>query len=120
MKSLMKTQLNSTASILAAGLFSLFCVASAGGALAAEPSQSLTKIVHYGDLNLDSEQGAKTLYARLRGAAREVCFPLESIDVIQQRHWKACFNNAVANAVGEINKTTLSALHMQTVYRPKT
>lgn len=111
------TQLNSTASMLAAGLFALICVAS-GAALAAEPSQPLTKIVHYGDLNLDSEQGAKVLYARLRGAARDVCIPLESVKMTHQ--WQNCFDNAVANAVRQINKTTVSALHAQATYRPKT
>jgi UrcA family protein len=107
-------------SMLAVGLFALVFAANGVAALAAEPSQPLTKIVHYGDLNLDSEQGAKVLYARLRGAAREVCSPLESIDLTQQRKWNACFNNAVANAVGQVDKTTVSALHAQVVYRPKT
>ena len=106
-------------SMLAAGLSALIYAASGVGALAAEPPQALTKIVHYGDLNLDSEQGAKALYARLRSAARQVCAPLESIELTQQRKWKACFNNAVANAVVEVNTTMLSALHAQMVYRPK-
>jgi UrcA family protein len=119
MKTAIKTQLNSTATMLAAGLFALICVAS-GAALAAEPSQPLTKIVHYGDLNLDSEQGAKVLYARLRGAARDVCIPLESVGMTHQRLWQNCFDNAVANAVRQINKTTVSALHAQATYRPKT
>jgi UrcA family protein len=73
MNTTIKTQLNSTTSMLAAGLFALICAATGGGALAAEPSESLTKIVHYGDLNLDSEQGAAALYARLRSAAKVHC-----------------------------------------------
>jgi UrcA family protein len=118
MKTAIKTQLNSTASMLAAALLTFICIAS-GAALAAEPSQSLTKLVHYGDLNLDSEQGAQALYARLRWAARQVCSPLESIEISRQRQWEKCFNNAVANAVGQVDKTTLSALHVQTVNRSK-
>jgi UrcA family protein len=120
MKTAIKTQMNSTASMLAAGLFALICAASGGKALATEPSQPLTKIVHYGDLNLDSEQGAKVLYARLRGAARDVCIPLENLGMTHRHLWKTCFDNAVANAVGQINKTTVSALHIQTVNRSKT
>ncbi len=112
----MKTPIKT--SVLAAGVFALVCAASGGGALAAEP-QPLTKIVHYGDLNLDSEQGAKALYARLRSAARQVCSPLESINLTQQTKWKACFNNAISNAVGEVDKTMVSAVHAQVVYRPK-
>jgi UrcA family protein len=118
MKTAIKTQLNSTASMLAAGLLTFICVAS-GAALAAEPSQSLTKIVHYGDLNLDSEQGARALYSRLRWAARQVCSPLESAEIPRKSQWEKCFNNAVANAVGQVDKTMLSALHVQAVNRSK-
>jgi UrcA family protein len=99
-------------------LFSLIC--AAGGAQAAEPPQILTKIVRYGDLNLDSEQGAKVLYGRLRSAARQVCAPLDNVDLGIQRQWNDCFSKAVGNAVAQVNKTTLSALHAQVVYRPKT
>jgi UrcA family protein len=119
MKNLIKTQLNSTASMLSAVLFALICAASGGGALAAEPSQPLTKIVHYGDLNLDSEQGAKVLYARMRSAARDVCSPLEGRDLTGRRLWQTCFDNAVANAVGQVDKTMVSALHIQTTNRSK-
>jgi UrcA family protein len=119
MNTAIKTQLNSMTSMLAAGLFTLICAVNSGGALAAEPSQSLTKIVHYGDLNLDSKQGAETLYARLRSAAKEVCSPLQSIEMSRQREWKNCFNNALANAVGQVDKTTVSALHVQAVNRSK-
>jgi|HubBroStandDraft_6_1064221.scaffolds.fasta_scaffold1536300_2 UrcA family protein len=114
-----KTQMNPMISMLTAGLFALVCAAGSGGAMAAESSQLLTKIVHYGDLNLDSEQGAQALYARLRGAAREVCSPLESAEISRQRLWKNCFNNALANAVGQVDKTTLSTLHVQAVNRSK-
>jgi len=114
-----KTRPNPTTSMLAAGLFTLICAAGAGMAQAAEPTQPLTKIVHYGDLNLDSEQGTQALYARLRGAARQVCSPFESSEFPRQRLWKKCFNNAVADAVGEIGATRLSALHIQTVNRSK-
>jgi len=113
-----KTQLNPVASMLAAGLFTLICAASGGAAVAAEPTP-LTKIVHYGDLNLDSEQGARVLYARLRGAAVQVCAPLESIEMSRRHLWANCFNNDIANAVVAVDKTTLSALHVQVGNRSK-
>jgi UrcA family protein len=119
MNTAIKTQSNSMTSMLAAGLFSLICAASGSGAMAAQPLQPLTKIVHFGDLNLDSEQGAKALYARLRGAARQVCSPFEGLEISRRQLWESCFNNAVANAVGEVNKTMLSALHVQAVNRSK-
>jgi UrcA family protein len=120
MNTAFRTRLNPTASMFAAGLFALICAASGGRALAALPSQPLTKIVHYGDLNLDSEEGARVLYARLRSAAREVCAPLEGLDITSRRLWQSCFDYAVANAVRQVDKITVSALHAQTVYRPKT
>jgi UrcA family protein len=119
MKTLIKTQLNSTASMLSAALFTVIFAASGGAALAAEPSQPLTKTVHYGDLNLDSEQGAKVLYARMRSAARDVCAPLEGLDMSRRRLWQNCFDSAVANAVVKVDKTMVSALHIQTINRAR-
>jgi UrcA family protein len=119
MNTAIKTQLNSMTSMLAAGLFSLICAAIGGGALAAEPPQPLTKIVHYSDLNLDSEQGAMALYARLRGAAKQVCSPFESVELSRRRVWENCFNDTVASAVGQVDKTMLSALHVQAINRSK-
>jgi UrcA family protein len=120
MKTAIKSHSDSTVPLLAAGLFALISAANGGGAQAAEPSQPLTKVVTYGDLNLNSEQGAKVLYARLRGAAKNVCSPLENRQLIYRSLWQTCVDNAVANAVGQVNKTTVSALHIQTVNRPKT
>jgi hypothetical protein len=40
--------------------------------------------------------------------------------MVQRGLWQTCFDNAVANAVVEVNKTTLSALHIQSGNRSKT
>jgi UrcA family protein len=114
MKTAIKTQSKSMASILAAGAFILGCVAI-GGAQAAEAPQSLTQVIAYGDLNLDSDQGAKVLYSRLRHAARNVCLPLEGRDLVQKNLWQSCFDNAVASAVVQINRSSVTALHNQIV-----
>jgi len=115
MKTSIKTQSRLTACILTAGLFALGF--GAIGAQAAEQSQSLTKVVAYGDPNLDSEQGAKVLYARLRNAARSVCFPLEGRDLNRIALWQGCVDNAVSSAVMQINKASVTALHNQFVNR---
>jgi UrcA family protein len=119
MKTAIKSQSISTPSILAASFFALGCAVIGGRAHAAEPSQPLTKIVAYGDLNLDAEQGAKVLYARLRSAAQSVCYPLEGRDLSRKSRWQSCFDTAVASAVAQVNKTTVSALHNQTINRSK-
>jgi UrcA family protein len=108
-----------TGPTFAASLFALVCAMTGPMTQAAELSQPLTRIVAYGDLNLDSAQGAQVLYARLRTAARSVCAPLEGRDLGQQRHWHHCFDHAVDAAVAEVNKTTVSALHNQMVNRSK-
>jgi UrcA family protein len=115
MKSAIKTQSKSTAFILAATVVALACAASAGRALADQPGEALSKKVTYGDLDLESQQGAKALYARLRFAAREVCVPFESIELSRQRVWRNCVDNALDSAVAQVNKTRVTALHNQTV-----
>jgi UrcA family protein len=117
MKTSNKIQSKSAAPIFAASLFALVCAVTGGATQAAEPS--LTRIVAYGDLNLDSTQGAQVLYARLRTAARSVCAPLEGRDLRQQSQWHNCFDHAVDSAVTEVNKTTVSALHNQMINRSK-
>jgi UrcA family protein len=95
----------------------LVVFAAASSALAAEPSDRLTKKVTYGDLNLESPEGAKALYARLRFAAREVCSPLEGRELSHGSAWKVCVNDAMESAVAKINKPLVSALHNQSVGR---
>ncbi len=115
MKTAIKTRSQSMAFISAASLVALGCAAIDSTAQAADAQQPLTRTVAYGDLNLDSEQGAKVLYARLRHAAEDVCFPLDSRDLAQKTAWQRCFNHAVASAVAQVNRATVTALHNQTV-----
>ncbi len=114
METAIKARSQSMAFILAASLLALGCAAidsKAHAADAHEPSKTVT----YGDLNLDTEQGAKVLYARLRRAAEDVCLPLEGRDLARRSNWQRCFDNAVTSAVAQVNKTTVTALHNQTV-----
>jgi UrcA family protein len=115
METAIKTRSQSIPFILAASLVALGCTAIESRAQAADAEQALTKTVTYGDLNLDSRQGAEVLYARLRRAAEDVCLPLDGRDLTQRSHWQRCFDNAVASAVAQVNKTTVTALHNQTV-----
>jgi UrcA family protein len=115
MKTTMKTQSVSAASILAAVFIALSGAATVVPAQAAEPAQSYTKIVRYGDLNLDSEQGAKVLYTRIRGAAGNVCSSLDGRNLIDKKFWHGCFDQAVASAVAQVNKARVIALHNQVV-----
>ena len=111
MKTALTTQSKSMASILAAGFFALGFAAIGNTPQAAESSQGLQEIVAYGDLNLDSEQGAKVLYSRLRHAAQDVCAPFEGRELTQKQEWRDCYDKALATAVVKVNKTMVTALH---------
>lgn len=116
MKTAIKIQSTFTASLLAASFFALGCAAMGGRAQAGEPAQSTnTRIVRYGELNLDSEQGAKVLYARIRSAAKDVCSSLEGRNFAEKKLWQGCFDQAVASAVGQVNNTRVTALHNQMI-----
>ncbi len=116
MKIAIKSGTNSTP-VIAVLVAALAAAAGAGSAIAAQPDDALTKKVAYGDLDLESAQGAKALYARIRSAARGVCAPFESRELSRLPAWQACVDNAVESAVARINKPLVSALHSQSVSR---
>lgn len=70
-----------------------------------------TATVSYADLDLSKPAGAATLYRRLKAAARMVCSPYDSR--ITRKSWRECYDNAISDAVAEINRPTLAALHAE-------
>jgi len=76
--------------------------------LADEPARSIR--VGYGDLDLNTQAGAATLYNRIRGAARTVC-GYEGSTFTDQAIWRSCFSGAVSDAVATVNSPRLTALH---------
>jgi UrcA family protein len=105
------------ASILTAGFLILSSAAMGDTAQAVEARQYDRTVVAFGDLNLDSQQGTKALYARLRNGAEDVCSSFEGRDLFFKRLWQACFDQAVAAAVAQVNRPSLTTLHSQTVKR---
>jgi UrcA family protein len=114
MKTTIKTQSNSIISFIAAGLLAVAAVA-APGVHAADQGDPLTKKVTYGDLDLNSTKGVEVLYARLRGAARDVCVPFEGRDLNYRILWDKCYDHALSAAVSAINKPAVTAFHNQAV-----
>jgi UrcA family protein len=110
MKNTIVAQSITSRSLIAAGLVAFTCIAGIGSAQAAQPSQALTKTVTYGDLNLDTESGAKVLFIRLRDAAKDVCSPYESKELARKRVWTVCVSSALASAAEQINKPMVTAL----------
>ena len=77
-------------------IVTILTLLGATSALADEPAKSIK--VGYADLDLSTQAGAATLYARIKGAARQVC-GYQGVTYTDTTGWKHCFNGAVSNAV---------------------
>jgi UrcA family protein len=80
-------------------------------ARSATPDAAPAVKVPYGDLNLASEQGANTLHARIKAAARRVC-AVDGIDLRNLTTYAAersCEAQAIANAVRDVNNVKVAA-----------
>jgi len=111
MNNLIKTQSKIAKFVLAAGFFSLGGAAIGGTALASEPlststtNSSVSYLVGYGDLDLATAKGAKTLYLRIRYAAETLC---ENAASWGKKEGEACVNKAVNDAVARVNAPLLT------------
>jgi UrcA family protein len=74
--------------------------------------KALTKVVSYGELNLNSEQGARVLYGRLRMAATQVCAPFKGDTIRHKTNWRDCFDQAIARSVKTIDQPVLTSYHL--------
>lgn len=73
--------------------------------------QTRSRAVQFQDLNLMTEDGVRTLYNRLSGAARHVCGTRESRDLVRLSDWKSCYSNALDQAINDLNHPLVNALH---------
>lgn len=111
MNNRIKTQSKIAKFVLAAGFFSLAGAAVGGTALAGEPSSPATTVstvtypVGYGDLNIATASGAKTLYLRIRYAAETLC---ENAATWSKKEGQTCVNKAVNDAVTRVNAPLLT------------
>lgn len=111
MKSMIKTQLLSSASILAASFFALGCGAISRQALAQQPSTVGTSVeyvtypVGYSDLDVSKLKGAKVLYLRIRHAADVLC---ESAATWGKKEGQACVRKAIDDAVARVDVPLLT------------
>ena len=100
----------SVRSSLAAALLAGLAAAGAAAPVLANPSDVPQAVVRYGDLDLNSAQGMRTLHRRLDAAARSVC-PSPSIQELTRLNFaEACRARAVARAIGEIKERRLAKL----------
>ena len=121
----MKTSIKAPSRSIASMIFVTFVAlagAAASGRVVALPYGEVLakKKVTYGDLNLETEAGARVLYARLRYAAQDVCSLYQSDDLARKVVWRTCVENSLSDAVGRINKPQVTALHNKSASRAST
>jgi UrcA family protein len=82
---------------------------SGNAAQAAEPDNNTVphKVVSFKDLNIQTPEGAKILYHRIRLAAADVC---GDSDAIMRDAVHKCVETAIDNAVRKVNAPYLTAL----------
>jgi len=91
----------------------LFTCLLANGASAEQPGLE-QKTVSFADLDLSKPAGAQTLYKRIKAAAAYVCGSNGRYTRLGGRKaWRACYDTAVANAVAQIDRPSLTALHRE-------
>jgi len=77
------------------------------------PNEVTTSVkVSYADLDISHATGARTLYGRIKAAAREACGPEPAVlDLRDAAGHNACYEQAVAKAVNRVGSEQLHALH---------
>jgi UrcA family protein len=93
-------------------LVSLLSVAATSVAMADSRVMVKTELVRYDDIRLISTVGAAVLYGRLRSAADRTCGgPADSLPLAQKQRYKACMDEALANAVADVNHPVLTKFY---------
>src|SRR6188768_1001500 len=91
-------------------LLPLVALAVSGVATAAVPKPEGV-VVHFGDLNLNSEAGVASLHKRIRNAAESVCSPLDYRILGLRDAYDACVMEATNNGVAAVANPNLSNFH---------
>jgi UrcA family protein len=83
---------------------------AAAGAASAAPESGPSQIVRYDAAALETDAGARTVYARIARAAERVC-PNISYSLLVSPQVLKCREQAIAGAVGKINNQRLAAIY---------
>jgi UrcA family protein len=87
-------------------------VSQAGG----EEAPVLQKAVSHAGLDLNTDQGARAFYTRLRAAALSVCYATESAIPGSYSSDNPCVKKAIGDAVRAVNRPQVTQLYVA-VYR---
>ena len=104
--------------MLTLGLAAWFGAGVVGVAHADSPPQTIaTAQVTYADLDVSTEAGARTLLARIDGAARDACGDAAHSPLLPREgaNIRECVNEAVGTAVSKIGSPMVASLHGKTI-----
>jgi UrcA family protein len=100
----------------------ILCLASAGllGPLTAQSAPTVTtvgadvatRVVRFGDLNLENHAGVVVLYSRIKFAAEEVCRPVVFRTSDTSLRLQRCTEGAIERAVRDVGSPQLTSFHM--------
>lgn len=96
------------ASMVASSIAMLPSLAAAGDA----PVTGQVKVT-YDESKLSSEAGVASLYRELSAASRKACASLDGREFRRRAAFDACYELALSNAVVQVNRTAVTALHMR-------
>src|SRR5262245_21233187 len=89
------------------------CTSLVAYSASAAPKEK-AQTVSYADLDLSKPAGAQTLYKRIKAAARQVCGPSDQYTfVTPARAFRECYAKAIADAVAQVDRPSLTALHRE-------
>jgi UrcA family protein len=98
-------------------LLPLAALALSGAAAAGTPLTE-SRVVRYGDLNLDSRAGVASLHKRIRNAAESVCGNLNSRIAGVKGLYDDCVKQAVDNGVAAVGNVNLTNFHTTRTHVP--
>jgi len=76
--------------------------------------EAQSRVVHFGDLDVQTRDGVKTLYRRIELAARAVCGESESpTSPIPLPAWRTCVAEAIRSAVARANQPPLTRYYAE-------
>lgn len=70
-----------------------------------------SRVVRFADLNLESREGVRRLYSRIKSAAQEVCVPVYFRITDSYVSQRQCQEHAIDAAVAAVRSESLTALH---------
>jgi UrcA family protein len=100
------------ASLILSSSIALGCISAANADDALAPP---TRTINYADLNLENVRDARTLYARIKDAAKSVCSSSSPPGRNNQGAWRRCYHDAVSTAVVRVNNPLVTAVHAGTI-----